>query len=257
MAGFQQVDIGRTLTFEQAAAYQASIVGPHISKQKFIDFSFEGTSTLYGWSSTTANGMTLAQGAVDGGSMTLTLGGVDEDCGELVHTAQWSPAYNCGMFAKLKISAITEVCVTVGFVDAKENTNDHVAGEIDSAALRNMSTTADWAGFTFDTDQTTKVWYVGASKNGTEGTPVAAVGSLAPVANTYFYVCVQTDSDGNVLFYYGTQIDRMTSVKRLYAATGAIAKTTSDLFAPYIGFLAHTATALVCTVSRVIVWQDN
>jgi len=254
MAGFQQLDIARMLKFEQAAAHQASINGPHISKQKFVDFGFEGTSTLYGWSSTTDKGMTLAQGAVDGGAMTLTLGGVDEDCGELVHTAQWSPAYNCGMFAKLKISAITEVCVTVGFVDAKENTNDHVAGEIDATTLRNMSTTADWTGFTFDTDQDTDVFYVSAQNNGTEGTPVAAVGALAPVANTYFYVCVQTDTEGNVSFYYGTKIDQLVAVGYRPAA---IAYASTNLLAPYIGFLAHTATALVCTVSRVILWQDN
>lgn len=255
MAGFQQVDIGRTLTFEQAAAYQASIVGPHIAKQKFIDYSFDGTSTLYGWSSTTgANGLTLARANLDGGAMTLTMGGADEDCGEFYHNAIWTPEFNCGMFAKLKISAITNVCVTVGFVDAYENTDDHVAGEIDGTALRNMSNTADWVGFTFDTDQTTDVWYVGASNNGTEGTPVAAAGSLAPVADTYFYVCVQTEKDGNVTFYYGTKIDRLTAVG--YRPT-AIAHAETNLLAPYVGFIAHTATALVCTVSRIIVWQDN
>lgn len=255
MAGFQEVDIGRKLTFEQAAKHQASIFGPHISKEKQVDFSFEGTSTLYGWNSTTgANGLTLARANLDGGAMTLTMGGVAEDCGEFYHNAAWSPASNCGMLAKLKISAITNVCVTAGFVDAYENTNDHVAGEIDGTALRNMSNTADWTGLTFDTDQTTDVFYVGASNNGTEGTPVAATGSLAPTADTYFYVCVQTDTSGNVTFYYGTKIDRLNAVGYLPAA---IAFASTNMLAPYVGFIAHTAVALVCTVSRVIVWQDN
>lgn len=255
MAGFQQLRIGRTLEFEQAAKHQASIVGPHISKQKFVDFSFEGTSTLYGWNSTTgANGLTLARANLDGGAMTLTTGNTDEDCGEFYHNAVWSPANNCGMLAKLKTSVITDVCVTVGFVDQYENTNDHVAGEIDTATFRTHSNTQDWTGFTFDTDQTTDVWYCGAINNTTKGTPVAAAGTLAPVANTYFYVCVQTDTVGNVTFYYGTKIDRLNAVGYL---PSAIAYASTNLLAPYVGFITHTATALVCTVSRVIVWQDN
>jgi hypothetical protein len=235
--------------------HRGNISGIILPKLKIADFGFAGTSTLYGWSSTTgANGCTLAAAAADGGAITLTMGGTDEDCGEFFHTAQWSPAYNCGMFAKLKISAITDIAVTAGFVDAYENTNDHIAGEIDTASLRNMSNTADWCGFTFDTDQTTDVWYIGASNNGTEGTPVAAVGSLAPVANTYFYVMVQTNTAGDVKFYYGTNIDNLVNVGSLPAA---IAYASTNLLAPYIGILSHSATADVCTISRVVVWQDN
>jgi len=251
----QHVIVDRELKFRGATTHQANVEGLFLPKRKIVDFDFAGTSTLYGWSSTTgANGCTLAHGASDGGVITLTMGGTDEDCGEFYHNTQYLPDYNCGMFAKLKISAITNVCVTVGFVDAYENTNDHVAGEIDNAALRDMSNTKDWCGMTFDTDQTTDVWYVGASNNGTEGTPVAAAGTLAPVANTYFYVVVQCDPSGNVTFYYGTKIDDIKAVGYLPTA---IANTSSDLLAPYIGFIAHDATALVCTISRVAVWQDN
>ncbi len=238
------------------AKHRANVAGPFIPKMKIVDYGFDGTSTLYGWSSTTgANGCTLAHAAADGGAMTMTMGGTDEDCGEFYHTAQWSPASNCGMLAKVKISAIENIAVTVGFVDAYENTNDHIAGEIDAAALRNMSNTADWCGLTFDTDQTTDVWYYGASNNGTEGTPVACIGSIAPVADTYFYVMVQTDSAGGVQFYYGTTIDNLKVVGGLAAASIAYAST--NLLAPYVGILAHDTTADVCTISRIVVWQDN
>lgn len=252
MAGFQQVDIARMLTFEQAAAHQGNIAGPPIPKLKIFDEGFFTDADEHDWAEQ-VYGATIDHSAVDGGATTITGSGVAEDCGELLGTAQWSPASNVGMLAKVKISATTNVCVTVGFVDVKENTNDHVAGEIDGAALRVMANTADWAGFTFDTDQNTDVWYVGASKDGAEVTPVAAVGSLAPAANTYFYVCVKTDTAGNVSFYYGTQIDRLVGVGFLAAK---IAYASTDLLAPYVGFLAHSG-ALVCTVSRVIVWQDN
>ena len=254
MAGFEQVRVNRFLDFVGAAGHQGN-TGLIIPKLKIFDSGFTRTSTYDGWSSTTgANGCTLAASSTEGGAVTMTMGGTDEDCGELYHTASWSAAYNCGMLAKVKISQITNVCVTVGMVDAYENTNDHVAGEIDSAALRNMSNTADWCGMTFDTDQTTDVWYVGASNNGTEGTPVAATGSLVPTADTYFYTVLQTDTSGNVTFYYGSKIDNLSAVGYL---PGAIAHASTNLLAPYIGFIAHETAAKVCTVSRVIVWQDN
>ena len=250
-----QVKVFDELQFLGDAKHRANVSGLFLPKLKIEDFCFAGTSTLYGWSSTTgANGCTLAHAAVDGGAMTMTMGGTAEDCGEFYHTAQWSAAKNCGMFAKLKISAITSVAVTVGFVDAYENTNDHIAGEIDATALRDMSATADWCGLTFDTDQTTDVWYVGASNDGTEGTPAAAAGTIAPVADTYFYVLVQTDTSGNVRFYYGTTIDNLKLVGGLQSA---IAYASTDLLAPYIGFLDHTTGSKVCTISRVVVWQDN
>ncbi len=251
----QQVRFEREIVAAGDALYKGNFTGLFLPKRKIVDYTFDGTSSLYGWSSTTgSNGCTLAHAKVDGGAITLTMGGTDEDCGEFYHDAEYSAASNCGMLAKVKISGIAEVAVTIGFVDAYENTNDHIAGEIDAAALRNMSNTADWCGMTFDTDQTSDYWYVGASNNGTEGTPVVAVGSLAPVADTYFYVCVRTDTAGNVSFYYGTKIDNLVPVGQLPAA---IAYASTNLLAPYVGFLDHTTGSKVCTISRVVVWQDN
>lgn len=250
-----QLKVFDELQFLGSSRCRGNVKGPMIPKLKIFDEGFFADAAENDWSEGESYGGTVAHAAVDGGAETITLGGTDEDQGELSHTAQWSCASNCGMLAKLKISAITEVCVTVGFADAAEATNDHVAGEIDSAAYRNMTTTADWAGFTFDTDQTSDVWYYGASNNGTEGTPAAAVGSLAPVADTYFYVAVQTYDDGKVDFYYGTTIDNLVKVGGLVA--DSIADSSTDLLTPYVGFLAHTDVALVCTVSRIVVWQDN
>ena len=255
MAGFQQLDIARMLTFEQAAAHQGNISGPPIPKLKNFDCGFAEDSTDYDWVSTTgANGCTLAHSETDGGAVTLTMGATAQDCGEFYHKVQWSAASNVGMLAKLKISAITNVCVTVGFVDVYTNTDDRVAGEIDGTALATMINTTDWTGFTFDTDQDTDVWYVSALNNSVKGTPVAAVGSLAPVANTYFYVLVQTDTAGNITFYYGTKIDRLDAVGYLPAA---IAYASTNLLTPYVGFISHSTGALVCTISRIMVWQDN
>jgi len=254
MAGFQQVNVLDEINFVDGAKARANVRGDMIPMQKIFDCAFEGTSSLYGWDEEEDNGCTIAHAAVDGGAETITASGTDDDCGELSHTAQWSPASNCWMMAKVKISQITTTGIAIGLVDQKENTNDHIAVEMSGAALRNASNTADAAVMIFDTDATTDVWYCATSNDGTEGTPVAATGSLAPVANTYFYVKVKTDTSGNVTFYYGTSIDRLTAVGYLPAA---IAYASTNLLTPYVGFIARDTTAQVCTVSRIVVGQDN
>ncbi len=246
----QNVKVERDLSFTGIANTKPNVKGLIMPELKIIGYGFDGTSTLYGWSATTgANGGTLAHAAADGGAMTMTMGGVLSDCGEFYHTAQYSAAYNCGMEAKVKISQITTVNVCVGFVDAYTNTDNRVALEMNAAALTDCANTADAAGMVFDTNATTAVWYCAAVNNTAEGTPVAALGALAPVADTYFKVRVQTDTLGNVTFYYnGAPVGYLPS---------AIAYATTNLLTPYIGFIARSTAAQVCTISRITVWQDN
>uniref|UniRef100_A0A6M3KN54 Uncharacterized protein n=1 Tax=viral metagenome TaxID=1070528 RepID=A0A6M3KN54_9ZZZZ len=244
----QQVIIDRDLIFRGAALYQPNVKGPMMTEYKIFDEQFV-IATTNDWNEEETNGGTIAAAAVDGGAMTLTCGSTANDCAELSHTAQWSAASACGMEAKAKISAITNVCVAIGFVDAKEATNDHIAGEITDAALRDPTVTADAALFVFDTNQTTDVWYVGAINNNTIGTPVAAKGTLIPVANTYFKVRIQTDKVGNVTFYYnGVAVGYLPS---------AIAYASTNLLTPYVGIISRSTGAAVCTVSRITTWQEN
>jgi len=255
MAGFRQVNVGKEIVFRGGALAGANVQGPMITALKIFDSTFVADASESDWVSTTgSNGLTLSHTAADGGAELMTLGATAEDCGEFYHTAQWSAASNVGGLFKVQISRITNVAVCCGFVDAYENTDDHIAMEVDSAALRAASNTADFCGMVFDTDATTDVWYCGASEDGTEGTPVAATGALAPVANTYFYVKVQTDTSGNVTFWYGTSIDRLTAVGYL---PDAIAAASTDLLTPYVGLLSHAASAATATISRIVVWQDN
>ena len=82
-----------------------------------------------------------------------------------------------------------------------------------------------------------------------EGTPVAAEGSLAPVADTYFSLRIQTDDAGNVTFYYnGVPVGYLPA---------AIAFASTDLLTPYVGYISRTTTPNTCTVSRITSWQDN
>jgi len=259
MAGFQEIYASRMFGVKGAAAIGGNFDGPFIPTYKILDSSFVADASESDWVSTTgSNGLTLSHTAVDGGSELMTMGGTNDDCGEFYHTAQWSAASAVGGLFKLKISQITAVCVCAGFVDAYENTNDHVAIEMSATALRNCSNTADFAGMVFDTDATNDYWYCGCSNNGTEATPVLAnrngTTTLAPSADTFFYISIQTNSDGDVNFYYGTSITNLAFVGHQAAA---IAAASTNLLTPYVGFIAREATAETCTISRIIVWQEN
>jgi len=254
MAGFEQIFASRYFGVKGAAKYRGNFDGPFIPKLKIFDEGFVGDAALQGWNEEEDNGTTIAHSAVDGGAETITASGTALDCGELSHTAQWSPASNCGVLIKAKISQITTIAVACGLVDAKENLDDHIGVEMSGSALRATTTTADAAVMIFDTDASVDKWYVATSNNGTEGTPTAALGSLVPTANTYFYVAIQTDTSGNVTFYYGKAIDSLTAVG--YKAA-AIAYASTNLLTPYVGFIARSTDASLCTVSRIITWQDN
>jgi len=257
MAGFQQVKVNRDLVFAGAAATQPNIKGPMMTELKMFDETFIGDASEHDWVSTTgANGLTLTHTSVDGGAELLTMGGATDDCGEFYHLAQWSPYHACGMQAKLKISAITNVSVCVGFVDQYENLNDHTAIEMASGALTAATNTEDFCGMVFDTDASSSYWYYGASEGGVEGTPVVCPGTLAPVADTYFKVRVQTDRSGNVWFYYASG-DTQNDLVSVGYLPGAVASTVANLLTPYVGFIARTGVALTSTVSRITTWQEN
>ena len=252
----QQVLVDRDLEFRGAAKYQPNVKGPLMTELKIFDETFMADAAQQDWNEQ-ETGCTIAHAAVDGGAETITGDNTAvDDLGELSHTAQWSAAYNCGVEFKIKVSQITDICVCAGFVDAKEATNDHVAGELNSAAaLRDPTVTADAALFVFDRDCATTAWYVAAINNNSIGTPVVAVGSVAPVANTYFKVRIQTDSDGNCTFYYGAgNSNNLTAVGYLPTA---IAYATTNLLTPYVGFLCRVKGTQLATISRITTWQDN
>jgi len=250
MAGFQQLKVGKDLVFTGAALYQPNVKGPMMTELKMFDETFVN-DTIGDWGERESNGSTISHSLVDGGAEIITCdASTDDDCGELYHNVQWSAASACGMEVKAKISQITAVGVAVGFVDATTNTNNLIAMELTApSTFKNMTTTADAVGMVFDTDATSKIWYCLAANNGTEGTPVAAFGSLAPVANTYFKIRVQTDTSGNVTFYYnGTAVGYLPA---------AIAYAATDLLTPYVGFISRSTANPVCTISRITVWQNN
>lgn len=238
-----------------AAKTKANWYGVIIPDVNMFDEVFMAAADEHDWLSTTGSyGMTLTHPQTDAGEELMTLGSTTDDAGELYHLAQWSAASNCGMLAKVKVSRITNINVCVGMVDAIEDTDDHVAMEVSGTAAYAATTTGDYVGMCFDTDADTDVWYCMASENGTEVTPFAATGSLAPVAATYFYAGFQSNSSGDVDYLYGTSIK---TVKVVGHKADVIAAASTDLLTPYVGVISRTNSAATCNVSRIITWQDG
>lgn len=252
----QQVIVDRDLLFRGAAEYQPNVKGRMMTELKINDYTFDRDASEYDFDEEEGNGATISHSAVDGGATIIT--GDDaatDDCAELSHTAQYSAASNCGMEVKAKISQLENIAIAIGFVDQKEADDDHIAGELTSGAvLRDPTNTEDAALFIFDTDAASNFWYGACINNNGIGTPVVTAGSLAPVANTYFKVRIQTDTGGNVTFYYnGVAVGY---IPYTVDAEG-VAKASTNLLTPYVGTIQRVKGAQVTTISRITVWQDN
>lgn len=249
----QQVRVERDLVFAGYAATTPNIKGPMMSELKIFDAIF--TDDAHGdWAERESQGVTIAHSAVDGGAMTMTGdNAAEDDCGELSHTAQWSAASNCGVEIKAKMSTASGMCVALGLVDVREAADGHIAGELDSSAdLRDPTNTGDAALMIFDTDAP-DYWYCACINNDGIGTAVVTVGSLVPVADTYFRVRVQTDDSGNVTFYYnGVAV----GYRGYVVDSEGVAYGAGNLLTPYVGFITRTQAASIVTVSRITTWQD-
>lgn len=245
----QQVRVERDIVFGGAAHYSPNVKGPLMTELKIFDELFVIASTN-DWTETEDNGVTVAASAVDGGAMTLTGSNTAiNDCGELSHTAQWSAASNVGVEFKAKVSTTSGVCIAFGLVDLLEGTNNQIAGEMQTAALRDPTNTGDVALMIFDPDDAAAaVWYYAAINDNIIGTPVEAVGSLAPTADEYFRIRIQTNTDGDVTFYYnGVPVGFLNT---------AIGELSTELLTPYVGFITRVQAASLVTVSRITTWQD-
>ena len=247
----QQVKVARSLKFTEYANTVRNIEGIPMTAKVILDDHFLDASTVYkGWLERETNGGTIAVGTALGGDITMTTDGSDNGCAELYRVAHFSASKNCGMEARISLNTITLAGINVGFVDAVHAVDNQINFEITAGAATLVNGRAtNGAAFVFDTDGTPDYWYCAAVNADTEGTPVAAVGSLAPVAATYARLRVQLDSSGNATFYYNGIAVGFLSACLAYAST--------DMLTPYIGFIERSASARILTVDRVTVWQDE
>lgn len=147
------------------------------------------------------------------------------------------------MEARLKVDAVTNVAIFVGFTDTISTTVELpiflTTTDIDSDAT-------DACGVGFDTDGTTDQWFHGGVKNNTDTTP-AYSGSL-PAANTYVVVRVEVSSTGSVQgFIDGKAIGDPVA----NAVTATVALT------PCIAVSSRSAAARIMTIDYIWVQQNR
>lgn len=147
------------------------------------------------------------------------------------------------MEARLKLSDVSEACLFVGFTDAISTTVEMpiflVAADIDSDAT-------DACGVGYDVDGTTKQFFHGGVKNGTDMAPAYSGG--APTDDTYFTVRVEVSAAGAVTGYInGTAI----------GAAVANAVTATVALTPAIIVANRSANQVTATIDYIWVQQNR
>lgn len=155
------------------------------------------------WSTTAGSGTATAVATTVAASLngTVTLKSASDDGAHSANCSTFT-GINLGwkanqgglaMEARLKISDVSEAVMFVGFTDTISTTVELpiflVTTAIDSDAT-------DACGVGYDVDGTTKQFFHGGVKNGTDTTPVYS--GSAPLDDTYFTVRVEVSADGSV-----------------------------------------------------------
>jgi hypothetical protein len=145
--------------------------------------------------------------------------------------------------ARLKLSDISEAYLFVGFTDTIHSTREApiflVAADIDSDAT-------DACGVCYDVDGTTKQFFHGGVKNGTDTVPAYSGG--APVDDTFFTVRVEVSSAGAVQGFINGQ---PIGVAVANAVTATVALT------PAIFVANRSANQVIATIDYVDVLQNR
>lgn len=152
---------------------------------------------------------------------------------------------NLSMEARLKISAITNINLFVGFTDQIAA----LEAPIISAGSANTITTnaTDAVGFMFDTSMTDDVFWLTGVKNDTDATPQKS--TVAPVADTYVRLRIDVGSTGGADFYIngaraGTAMaNAVTATVALTPVVAAFTRTaaSANVDVDYIQILATRA----------------
>lgn len=230
------------------------------SSSKFVLLDdFEGTWAIGDagpadrWSTTagsgTGNQVATTVAASLGGTVTLKSASDDgahgANCSTFTSIGLAYKANSGGLAveARIKIDDVSEAVMFVGFTDTISTTVELpiflVAGDIDSDAT-------DAAGVGYDVDGTTKQFFHGGVKNGTDTVP--AYSGTAPSDGVYFVVRAEIDSAGGVQgFINGTPIGAKVS--------NAVTATTA--LTPMIVIGNRSANQVIATIDYIKVEQNR
>lgn len=183
-----------------------------------------------------------------GGVVRLTAGdagtGVAADGSVLNQELTWKA--NQGglmMEARIKLSAITNVILNVGFTDTKALELPFEIGAADALT----SNATDAACFVFDTGAATDVFHCAGVANDVDAADPPASAGQAPVAGTWVVLRIEITKTGTAMFY----------INDTHVATVAAAVTASVALTPVIVICSDTTTAVSVDVDYLWVRMDR
>lgn len=212
------------------------------------DFTYDAIDTnFYNVANSGGTGAQSAAVALaSGGTVTMLPGTTDDGSTSLVGPIIWSGDKNCGMQAILKVSAITDIHVEVGFVQGVPGSNTGAVNDIDTPTVY----MTDGAVVCVDTDQTLKTLAL-VTEGSTSGQDPAKVdcGTQMFVADTYLRIAV---------WLVGNQAHCAVGGRVYSAAYDAQGNVEGGtLLAPWIYIQNRGTAARTLTIDKVSVWQDR
>ena len=222
---------------------------------------FLGDTLHDGYQATAASGTSLAIAAGANGVATQITQASNDAHANFTLGLDWQAQLMCAMAARVKIDAITDTKMEIGFTDVASGTDASAVALLGNVAGTYTFTADDCAVWAFDTDSANDTWHVAGTYNGdTNGT--GAYSSSAPVADTYETLIVALEgtrstgttdawtSPSAAHFYRldknGYQVEKKTI---------AVGPTSNTLLTPHLNVTTRNGTANTMTVDFLKVWQ--
>ena len=208
----QELFIAERIEMRGTAQFNPNMDGHWMEKKRHYFDLFDGIAldTTNRWNSyvTGATGATIAISEVQGGSVLLTTGTVDDDSLALAGAIILTADYEAVVEWKLTITDVSGTGVFVGFSDAKNEANGSLAIHYPGDVLTTVATNA--VGFVIDADHATSSIMVASVKADVATTPVDTGVDWADGETRRLRV--ELDVDGNAIFYIdGAVVARIAS----------------------------------------------
>ena len=227
------------------------------------DDDFLGDTLHGGYQVTAASGTTLAIAAGVNGVATQVTQASNDAHANFTLGLDWQAQLMCVIAARVKIDAITDSKMEIGFSDVASGTDASAVllnGAVAGTYTANATDMAVWA---FDTDSANDTWHGVATYNQNATDTITGVASdTAPVADTYETLIVALEgtrsagttdawtSPSTAYFYRlnanGYQVDKQK------LTTGP---TSNTLLTPHLNVTTRNGTANTMTVDFLKVWQ--
>ncbi len=240
----QTVDISKFLRFRGEGDYNLNLKGclnPHriFREWNFKELALDLTNQYTVQLDTTsvvalaAGGITLTTAATEPKSCSISFGGLFV-----------KPAKNPVVEFKFQIDVITYGAINAVLTDATSVQVHVLPFLISGSSITDYVTNA--VGFCYDSNQTTKRFYIVNCNAGTNaGTVLSATQAPFAIA-TDITVRIRLDTTGKAYFYYNGKD----------VGSKALAVATTSALVPYIGIANENASAHVATLRYVRLWED-